>query len=221
MSDTVPVRDGRTARCDRNRQAVLDAILELFGEDIDPTPEVVALRSGVSPRSVYRYFEDRDELLRAAIERQIEIVYPIYRIEPLGEGPLDDRIETFVSSRLRLFEEVADSSRAARLRAARVAAIGAQVSQTQRALLEQVEQQFGPELNAQSPRTRRATLAAIDALCQFESLDYLRRTRGLSQLTTRGVLTEVLDTLLAPRESTDDNDVNNNDNNEIEHEEIR
>ena len=50
--------DGRLARRDRNRIAVLDAAIELFAEGVlDPTPDDVATRAGISARSVYRYFE--------------------------------------------------------------------------------------------------------------------------------------------------------------------
>ena len=62
--------DGRTARRDRNRELVLDAALELFREGhLEPTALQVAERSGLSPRSVFRYFEDTEALLRAAIAR--------------------------------------------------------------------------------------------------------------------------------------------------------
>ena len=65
--------DGRVARRERNRTAVLDAVLEMFGEEsLFPTIEQASKRSGLSLRSVYRYFADPDELLEAAIRRNIE-----------------------------------------------------------------------------------------------------------------------------------------------------
>jgi len=73
--------DGRSARRDRNRLAVLDAVIELFSEGVlEPTPDDVAARVGLSARSVYRYFVDRDALLRAAIDRSFERVMPLYLI---------------------------------------------------------------------------------------------------------------------------------------------
>jgi len=42
--------DGRTARRDRNRLAVLDAVIELFAEgDLDPDPEAVAAGAACHP----------------------------------------------------------------------------------------------------------------------------------------------------------------------------
>ena len=75
-----PGVDGRSAIRDRNREAVLDAVLDLFSEDnLSPGPEEVALRVGLSVRSVYRYFDDHDTLTRAAIARNIERRAPYYR----------------------------------------------------------------------------------------------------------------------------------------------
>ncbi len=167
--------DGRTARRDRNRQSVLDAILEIFSENIDPTPDIVALRSGVSPRSVYRYFEDRDELLRAAIARKIETVWPLFTITDLGAGHFDVRLDVFVASRVRLFLEVADTARAARHRADRVPAIAAQIAETQRALRDQLERHFAPEISELPADCATTTVRAADVASQFESLEYLRQ----------------------------------------------
>ena len=97
------VNDGRAARRDRNRLAVLDAMIEMFSEgSLDPTPENIAPRVGISPRSVYRYFEDRESLVRAAIDRHLETVLHLYRIPEIGTGDLEIRIERFVDRRVRL-----------------------------------------------------------------------------------------------------------------------
>ena len=48
--------------------AVLDAVHQLFVEGHhEPAAEEVAARSGVSLRSIYRYFPDREQLLVAAL----------------------------------------------------------------------------------------------------------------------------------------------------------
>jgi AcrR family transcriptional regulator len=94
--------DGRTARRDRNRNAVLDAVLVLFAEgNLDPSPDEVARRSGVSLRSVYRYVTDRDDLVRSAIDRQQEKVRPLFAIDRVGEGSFAERVDAFVTARLR------------------------------------------------------------------------------------------------------------------------
>ena len=96
---------------------VLDAVIELFTEDqLAPNAADVAARSGVSLRSVYRYFEDQDALVRAAISRHAERVAPLMDVPGLGEGPLEDRINRFVTWRMRLYDAAAPTARAALLR---------------------------------------------------------------------------------------------------------
>ena len=201
LSDATPglSGDGRMARRDRNRVAVLDAVIELFSEgNLDPTPEAVAQRVGLSPRSVYRYFDDRDALMRAAIDRHLESVWGLYLIHAIGEGDLDGRITRFVDGRLRLYEAIAATARASRMRAAANEIVRDQVELTRRALREQIEKHFGPELEALDPRRRRARIAAVDALCELESLDHYRIHRGFSSGETRNLLVDALHALLDP-----------------------
>ena len=87
------VIDGRTARRDRNRDLVLGAVIELFREhQLAPSVSEVARRSGVSLRSVYRYFDDFDALVRAAIDQHQTAIAPLRQIPDLGVGPLDERV---------------------------------------------------------------------------------------------------------------------------------
>jgi AcrR family transcriptional regulator len=191
--------DGRLARRDRNRTAVLDAIIDLFTEgDLDPSPERVARRAGISPRSVYRYFDDREELLRAAISHHLERVLPLYHFPRIGEGPLDARVPAFVAHRLRLYETIAAASRGTRRRAATDEVVREQLEWTRRGLREQVEKQFAPELDTMPARTRRARVAALDALCELEALDHYRVHRGFSTRETETLLTDAVRALLAP-----------------------
>jgi AcrR family transcriptional regulator len=204
MSDVAtaeaPTIDGRTARRDRNRAAVLDAVIELFTEgEFDPNPDVVAERVGVSARSIYRYFEDHDALVRAAIEHRQEQVRPLFLIRDIGVGDLEDRIERFVDARMRLYEEIAPSARVARARAVVVPIMREQVEQARHRLTEQMEKHFAPELRALDARRRRSVSGAIDALSELEALDHLRVHRGFSARETRTTLVDALHALLGGR----------------------
>jgi AcrR family transcriptional regulator len=191
------VIDGRTARRDRNRVAVLDAVIELFAEDVlAPRPEQVAERSGVSLRSVYRYFSDPAELLRAAMARHLERVTPLLRIPDIGAGDLDDRIDRFVDARLRLHEAIAPVARAARAAAPRNEIIRAQYARTRSTLSAQVETHFGPELRAMPAPRRRAVVSGIDALSQLEGLDHLRLHQGHARPRAAEILRELVAILL-------------------------
>ncbi len=187
--------DGRTRRRDTNRNAVLDATIALFAEDLDATPEAVAARSGVSLRSVYRYFSDRDALVAAAVERQLSLIHPSEVIPELGLGPLESRIDRFVTTRVALFELVAPAARAARTRARNQPAVQRQVRAAQAAMLNQTAAHFRIELDQLGSR-RDEVLGAIDALSQFETFDYLRRARELSLDDVAAVITASLTALL-------------------------
>jgi AcrR family transcriptional regulator len=193
----VTALDGRTARRDRNRVAVLDAVIELFSEgDLDPSPEAVAARSGVSLRSVYRYVADKEDLARAAIERHVERVGHLFTLNDIGDGPLMVRIERFVDARLALYAAIAATHRAARLRAPTAPVIAQQLEWGRHQMRSQLQQHFAPELTRMPPRESRSVAAAADAVTQMESLDLYHLTYGLSARTTRDVLIAALARLL-------------------------
>jgi len=99
--------DGRRAARERNRLAVVDALLDLYAEgNLRPDAQEVAERSGVSRRSVFRYFDDRDDLDRTAIERQQQRVWHLVEIAGVGEGPLEERIARIAEQRVALFHEL-------------------------------------------------------------------------------------------------------------------
>lgn len=105
--------DGRVARRDRNRNAVLDAVLDMFGEDmLWPSIELASERSGLSLRSVYRYFPDPAALVEAAIRRNIERNLEYGLLPSIGRGPLGKRIDDLVTMRVRLFERISPVYRA-------------------------------------------------------------------------------------------------------------
>ena len=189
--------DGRTARRDRNRIAVLDVVLELFAEgNLAPSPDDVARRSGVSLRSVYRYVADGDDLIRAAIARHIEKAQPLFEIDDVGKGPFAHRLEALVDTRLRAYEVIGATARAARLRAPGNEIIRDRIDTGRRMLREQLERQFAPELDSLEPKARRAVLAAADALTQVETIDLYRNARRYSSGETRELLLIALRALL-------------------------
>lgn len=189
--------DGRTARRDRNRDAVLDAVLDLFAEDaLAPSAVQVAERSGVSLRSVYRYFEDTDELVRAAIERNLVRIRPLFVLDDLGQGPLQDRVRRLVGSRLALFDQVGPLMRATLLHAGDHEILARRLATVRRLLREQVEEMFAPELSAATAADRAEMVAAVDLLLGFESMEQLRKVQGLAGPATARVLTRVVNAVL-------------------------
>jgi TetR/AcrR family transcriptional regulator, regulator of autoinduction and epiphytic fitness len=200
QNDSVQVIDGRSARRDRNRLAVIDAAIELFSEgNLRPDPAAIALRCGLSPKSVGRYFEDLDSLIGAAAARQMEQVFPLYQIHAIGQGSLDHRIDDFVRVRLKAYEVMAATYRAASLLALRQPSIQRYLDDARGLARKQIEAQFNTELKPLPAGQRQSRVAAIDALFQSEALDYYRVGRRFSVRLTHTMLVDALTRLLAPR----------------------
>lgn len=196
--DGTPSVDGRTARRDRNRDAVLDAVIELFSEGLLlPGANEVAERSGVSPRSVFRYFEDTEALVRAAMARHVEVVGPLFELPDAGEGDLDDRIERLVAHRLRLWQAIAPVARAAIVRAPLNPLVAERLRLNRERFRAQCEVAFAPELERCSDGEGRAVLAAVDVLTSYEGLENLLVHRELTLSQARDVLIRALRRVLS------------------------
>jgi len=66
--------EARTPRIDaqRNREAVIDAALEILTRNPNASMQTIAERSGVGRTTVYRHFPTRVDLVRALFERVLE-----------------------------------------------------------------------------------------------------------------------------------------------------
>lgn len=180
--------DGRRAWRERNRLAVVDALLDFYAEgNLRPGAEEVAKRSGVSRRSFFRYFADRDDLDQAAFARHLERVREFVELPRIGEGPLNARIDAIVAQRMRLFTRIRGAARVARIRAPFYAVLSEALQQNLRQLGRQVERQFEPELAAMQPGERPEALAVADTLCAFETYDFLH-ARGLDDTAVAAAL---------------------------------
>ena len=198
VDDVAEAVDGRVARRQRNIDAVLDVVLEMFTEEsMFPTIEQAATRSGLSLRSLYRYFADPGELLEAAIKRSDEIGLGLSRLHAIGEGPLDARIDDFVRMRLKLHDGIGPMYRATLANAARHPRIRDELAKNRNAMREQFELQFAPELARRKSADAEAAFTAGDLLTQLESIDYLRRHRQLSVAESHAALSAGLRAVLS------------------------
>ena len=198
MADLIeaePTTDGRAIRRQRNIDAVLDVVVEMFAEEsLFPTMEQAAKRSGLSLRSLYRYFADPAELLEAVIVRNRVRLNDLAHLDAIGEGPLTHRIDDFVAMRVRLFDAVGPMFRATVANAARHDRVRVELVGRRNEMREQFGRQFAPELGARNDRAE--VLDAGDLLTQLDSINYLRNHRNLSSEATRTTLTSALTALL-------------------------
>jgi AcrR family transcriptional regulator len=193
--------DGRTARRERTRTAIANAMLALFEEgDLHPTAPRVAQRAGVSLRSVFQHFQDMEAVYAAVAERQIERVLATARWVP-RTGPLGERIRTFVAERARIHEAVTPVRRAALLKEPFSDEIAARLRWVrQRGRLETAKV-FRTELERRPPAERRDLLEALAAASSWSTWDALRTHQGLSPAQAQRVMRLMVTALTTRRAS--------------------
>jgi AcrR family transcriptional regulator len=190
--DATPA-DGRRARRERGRRAVIDAMFELLQEGkVPPAVELVAERAGVSVASVFRYFDGLDDLQFQTFERFRERFAPVIAVGDVGDGDLPARIDRLVRSRLDLYERAGAIMVVGRLRALEHAPLVEASANLRGLLADQVRGLFDEEVAGSTPAGAADLVASIDALTALESWDVMRKTHGRSRQQiahawTRGV----------------------------------
>lgn len=186
--------DGRRLRRQQNRSAVIDALLALFADGVyTPSTGEIAERAGCSLRSLFRYFDDVDDLFRAAIERHQRRYRSLTDPGVSPDEPTDRKVRRVVEARVRLFEAIAPSARAARVWAHRHQTVRDLIAQNRAGLRAQLRPLFARELDGRPER-----FPALDALCAFETYDLLRSDQGLSRRATVNTLAAAVLALVEP-----------------------
>lgn len=189
--------DGRTARGQRTRDGVVDALLALQEEgELSPTAQQVAARAGVALRTVFGHFSDMETLWAEAGARELDKLESL-AVPVDAELPLAERIELFCSSRARVLEALLPVMRASRLREP----TSPQLQRNRELFIAagdaEVGQAFGPELSAMDAPGRRACLDALYLAAGGPAWEALRHDRGLSVEQATGVLHQLVVSLLA------------------------
>lgn len=191
--------DGRNLRRERNRETIVAALLHLYDEgQIDVSASEIADRAGLSERSLFRYFDDVDDLYRAACDVQFDRISLVADIGELGHGSLAAKVERFVNQRVLLFKTVGNIGRVARAHSHRVAPIQRQLSKGRKILRNQMLRHFGDELRQMERPDRLAAIASIDVLCSFEAYELMRHDQGLSDNAIKSGLAIALTKFLEP-----------------------
>lgn len=191
--------DGRRARRERNRAAVIEAVFELIGErHAPPAVEEIAEHAGVSVSSVFRYFDSLDDLLEQTVARHFERFASLFAVPPVPDGDLDQRIAALVSARLDLYEAIGPIARIARLRAPEQPRLAAVLADTRRTFEGQVRAHFAPDLAGRRRNEVDDRVAVVDCLTAFESWDLLTSTHGRSRPLVERVWTTGVRAVLAP-----------------------
>ena len=195
VADVEPA-DGRAARSHRTRRAILDAMRALHVEgDLRPTVPRIAARAGVSLRTVWQQFADREALLIEAVRRDSEIQRSLVsRIDP--DQPLAARVDAFVTQRTRVLEEMTPTWRAARVQQPFSDQLQRDRKRRNSGGRAEVEQVFAPELSTLPRQQRERLVDALHAISLWSFWESLRTDLELSPLGAQEILASTFSALL-------------------------
>lgn len=188
--------DGRTARAQRTRAAIVGALFALLEDGVlQPRTDLIAARAGVSERTIFQHFPDREALLVAVADRQTERVTAM--LEPISsDGPLESRIDALVAQRAKVWDTIAPVRRAGELVEPFSEVIGAGLKRFRAFNRSQIEQVFGPELERLREPDRATVIDATAAASEWTTWKELRFHQGRSTAAARRAMRRTLQGLL-------------------------
>ncbi len=190
--------DGRVARGQRTREAIISALFELYREgNLTPTIEQIAERVGCTTRAIYQHFQDKEALVVAIAERQLEAHAELYRAAPI-EGVLDRRISGIVGHRSALFEAVAPVRRSALVQLHISPELQRQQTGLAGRFRNQLATTFEPELGVLETDLATHILDLLDLHTSWETWERLRTWQRLSVDRTERIVTILVTNAITP-----------------------
>lgn len=190
-------RDGRTVRSERTRQALVDALFALLEEgDLSPTAERIAERAGVSERSVFQHFHDREALFQAVCVQQYERV--VRALKPVDASlPLPERIDSFCDERARMLERISPVRRAGQLIEHESGVVAGWLETARKGAAADVERVFRSELEPLERGERAVLLAALVSASSWQAWEGMRMHQRLGVERARAAMRATLRALVA------------------------
>jgi AcrR family transcriptional regulator len=189
--------DGRTARRERNRREIVDALLELISEGaIEASAAEVATRAGLSERSVFRYFDDVNDLYSEVCAVQFARVQRHARIDRYARGSTARKVTAFVDQRVALHRAIGRVGVAARAHAHRNPVIARQLREARTLLRRQIAEHFGTEITALPELQRQAAIATIDLTTSYESIELLLTEHQMNHPKIKQILVMTINKVL-------------------------
>jgi TetR/AcrR family transcriptional regulator of autoinduction and epiphytic fitness len=155
------VVDGRHARSERSRQAMVDALLDLLRSGtLRPSSAQIAERAGVTQRTLFNQFGDMDSLISAVAARQSERVLSL--LPNAGDGCLDERADRYCEGLEVLLEETMNVRWAVITSATPLAPASAAVGTARQFVRRRIADAFAPELDALPDDVADEVLEALE-----------------------------------------------------------
>ena len=196
MTTPTPRVDGRTARSERTRNAIVDAHVSLITDgDMRPTADRIAKLAGVSLRALWSHFADMEALMTASAQRILERRDAAH--EPIPAGlPLAERIRAYCDQRAKLNDLVAPAARASALKEPFSPALQRYRKLHLARARDEVATLFAAEIDGD-----QELLDAITVVSMWNTWDTLRTPMELSTEAAASILHRTISALLAGRSS--------------------
>lgn len=189
--------DGRIARGERTREAILDAHSALLQEGVlKPTGKLLAERAGVSLRTLWSNFKDLEAVMSASTAYWLERDAAL-QVTIAPDDPLDDRVGAYCRMRVARLEQLAPAARSAALGEPFSPALQASRREHVQRVRDDIEHVFAGELSAAGDR--RATLtAALFVVSSWPTWTSLRDDLSLDVSMAESVMRETITSLVTP-----------------------
>ena len=185
------VVDGRRARSERSKQAIIDATLALMEEgNLIPTAQQISDRAGVGIRSFFRHFEDMETLF-ATIDDQIRDTTEALFLGGDRDGTLQERILHAVERRAEGYEVETNTILSTSAQLWRSEILRKNYARYQRGLRKDLDDWL-PELK----KLTRSQREAVDAIASFEMWHRMRYHQMLGKAAAIDVLVGLLNSLV-------------------------
>lgn len=189
--------DGRRARRDRSRAAIVDAMFGLIQDGkVPPTVDDVAARAGVSVSSVFRNFDGLADLQHRALE-SFQARFSHLLVVEDADRSRAERIRSHVQSRVALYDAAGSLMRVGRARALDHEPMVHGTANIRARLAAQTAGRFAAELTALTP-TESANLAAlVDATTSPDAYEVLTAAHARTSRQIRTLWTAALEAVIA------------------------
>src|SRR3954454_22628090 len=191
--------DGRSARADRTHRALMEAMLALLDEgDLKPKSAAIAARAGVSERTLFQHFPDREALFQGAGLAQAERIGPLVKELPGPDASVEERVHAFVAQRTLVLERVSTVRRAALQMEPWSETVAGWLHAVRSGAAAEVAHVFEPELSSAAEASRDELLAALVAAAAWPTWESLRVHQGLPEAEAEAAMRRMLGALLVP-----------------------
>ena len=195
-TQSASIIDGRTARGNRTRVAVVRAMLSLLDDgELRPTAKQISDRAGVSLRSVFQHFADLETLFAAAADAQFERLGPL-DVSIADDLPFAERLDRFVQARTGWLETVTPVRRSAVLQEPFSREIARRLAYVRKVHRAEIVRVFAPQLARFGEEELEDVILALHVAAEWYTWETLRAQNGLSVPEARRVVSKMISALL-------------------------